>query len=170
MPDLLRSVTAGPFGIMFANVNTAMRLAGHAHHAEVVLTWRTLGAVGFPAFADTYRDVQARLIDLTARPFRDATNEAVADALWAGLDGWEPPYAARYGGSYQLASLLLRVRGVPDRIGHADGWTSYLVARPPGGPAPAPAGPQEPPAVFGPEDDRPAPGGPGDDDGAASVG
>lgn len=121
------SVTIGPFAIFFTNVNREMRLPGHSHFAQVTLCYATQGRRGFPAFADTYAAVQRRLLELTAKPFHDATNEAVADALFAGLLDWTDPAIVAWGGAFALARLELAVRGVPDRIGHADGFTTYTV-------------------------------------------
>jgi uncharacterized glyoxalase superfamily metalloenzyme YdcJ len=124
-----RSITIGPFGVFFTNVNTAMKLAGHSHYGEITLRFATLEARGFPAFATTYAVVQSRLVELTAKPFRDATNEDVADQLFAAFDGWTDPAIASWGGAWQLDRLDLAVRGVLDKIGHADGFTTYSVER-----------------------------------------
>ena len=124
-----RSITIGPLGIFFTNVNTAMKLAGHSHYAEVTLEYQTTGDRGFPAFANTYGAVQGRLIELTSRPFRDATNEDVADSLFASLADWTSPAIVDWGGGFRLVELRLAVRGVLDKIGHADGFTTYRVSR-----------------------------------------
>jgi hypothetical protein len=132
----LRSISVGPLPIYFTNVNTTHALPGHTHYAEVFLTFQTLDPPGFPAFQDTYHDLQTRLIELTAKPFRDCTNEHVADTLWHAFQHWTSPtvqaWQARSGGSYRLQALELAVRGVPDRIGHADGFTRYRVELTPG--------------------------------------
>ena len=125
-------VTIGPFGVHFSNVNTEMGLPGHSHFAEVRLTFATAGRRGFPAFAETYAVVQDSLRDLTARPFRNATNEEVARQLFTacaalGTGPDQPPAIARWGGTYRLTRLDLDVRGVLDPIGHADGFTRYTV-------------------------------------------
>lgn len=133
MAEHARTVTIGPFAAFFTNVNTAMALPGHSHFAEVTLVYETLAPRGFPAFAGTYAAVQARLVELTRRPFRDATNEDVADRLFEAFDGWTDPEVVRWGGSFALAELRLAVRGVPDAIGHADGFTTYGVRRRPAG-------------------------------------
>src|SRR5262245_28712269 len=124
---LRTAVTIGPFSIFFTNVNRAMRLPGHSHFATVTLSYETLQERGFPAFAATYAVVQERLKLLTERPFHDMTNEAVADALWNAFADWTDPAIAEWGGSFRLARLELAVRGVPDKIGHADGFTIYTV-------------------------------------------
>jgi hypothetical protein len=122
------SVTVGPFAVFFTNVNTEMRLPGHSHFALVTLHYRTRpGAHGFPAFATTYQAVQEQLVALTARPFRNATNEDVAAALWAAFVGWTHPAVDAWGGDFRLCRVELAVRGVPDAIGHADGFTTYTV-------------------------------------------
>jgi len=124
------SVTVGPFSVFFTNVNKTMQLPGHSHFATVTLTYQTAnGDHGFPAFADTYHAVQQHLMALCALPFRNATNEDVADRLWAAFDGWSDPVVDKWGGAFRLARLELAVRGVPDKIGHADGFTTYTVER-----------------------------------------
>jgi hypothetical protein len=122
-----RSVTIGPFAIFFTNVNTEMKLPGHSHFAEVTLEFKTVGERGFPAFAGTYAAVQRRLMELTAKPFRNATNEAVADQLFDAFIEWSDPAVELWGGAFCLWRLELAVRGVPDAIGHADGFTRYTV-------------------------------------------
>lgn len=108
-----------------------MRLPGHSHFATVTLTYETApGHHGFPAFAATYAAVQERLMALTAQPFRDCTNEDVAAALWEAFLDWSDPRIAEWGGAFAIQALRLAVRGVPDRIGHADGFTEYAVDRP----------------------------------------
>jgi hypothetical protein len=62
-------------------------------------------------------------------PFRDATNEKVVRMLFDGFDGWADDEIGRWGGAFQLVRVHLDVRGVPDDIGHADGFTRYTVIR-----------------------------------------
>ena len=123
------TITLGPFGLFFTNVNHAMHLPGHSHYAELTLVYRNLGPVGFPAFASTYAPLQEHLKGLTKAPFRDATNEDVARRLFASLDGWTDPAIEEWHGQFRLDELRLAVRGVLDAIGHADGYTTYTVAR-----------------------------------------
>jgi hypothetical protein len=55
----------------------------------VTLTYRTApGQHGFPAFASTYDADMTHLKALTLRPFHDATNEDVANALWNAFVEW----------------------------------------------------------------------------------
>ena len=122
-----RTTVVGPFSVFFTNVNTAMHLPGHSHFATVTLHFETLGNFGFPAFATTYSAIQQRLLTLTQHPFRDLTNEGVADALWAGFVNWTHEDIEKWKGQFALSKLELAVRGVPDRIGHADGFTLYTV-------------------------------------------
>lgn len=124
---MTRTITVGPFAAFFTNVNTAMKLAGHSHFATVELEFETLGDTGFPAFADTYAAVQQHIGQHTEKPFRDCTNEGVADRLFEAFRKWTHPSLERWGGSFELCRLTLGVRGVPDRIGHADGFTYYTV-------------------------------------------
>ena len=89
-----------------------------------------MGSTGFPAFEDSYATIRRLLQELTARPFRDHTNEAIARQLLIALraeDFHGEPWKEKYGGAYELAGLALSVRGVPDKIGHADGFTTYSV-------------------------------------------
>lgn len=122
-------VTVGPFSIFFTNVNTAMALKGHAHFATVTMRYRNGGdeTKGFPAFEGTYAAIQRRLKELTERPFRDATNEAVAAQLYDAMQDFTDPEIERWGCTFHLVRLELAVRGVPDKIGHADGFTTYTV-------------------------------------------
>jgi hypothetical protein len=124
---MYKSVTVGPFSMFFTNVNKEMNLPGHSHFATLTLEYQTLGAHGFPAFAETYAAIQQRIQVLTALPFRDATNEVVADRLFADFATFTDPCIERWMGHFQLVRLTLSVRGVPDRIGHADGFTDYTV-------------------------------------------
>jgi len=126
--DTRASVTVGPFAVFFTNINRAMRLPGHSHFAMVTLHYATNGTGhGFPAFAPTYAAIQQHLMALTERPFHDMTNEDVARHLWHAFLEWRDVEVERWGGSFALAKLELAVRGVPDRIGHADGFTTYTV-------------------------------------------
>ena len=135
--DTREFITIGPFAIFFTNVNTEMGLPGHSHHATVSISFETLGSFGFPAFEDTYAVITEALRQATTGPFRNATNEEVARRLWELIEatiaeeraaGQESPIGKR-GGDYRLALLDLNVRGVLDKIGHADGWTAYTIRR-----------------------------------------
>lgn len=120
------SVTVGPFSVFFTNINRAMRLPGHSHFPTVTLHYFANGAGhGFPAFAPTYTAIQRHLMALTERPFHDMTNEDVAAHLWTAFLEWRDDEVERWGGCFSLAKLELAVRGVPDQIGHADGFTTY---------------------------------------------
>mgnify|MGYP001561035587 CR=1 FL=1 len=122
-----QTVTIGPFSWFFTNRNTDMGLPGHSHFATVTLEYTNVGDRGFPAFEDTYATVQRYLLQLGEHPFRDATNEEVARQLFVAFLGWTAPAIARWGGTFTLSAVALAVRGVPDRIGHADGFTVYTV-------------------------------------------
>jgi hypothetical protein len=132
-PDaLIRTVTVGPFPIFFGNVNQAMGLRGHHHTAAVTLVCSTDAAHGYPSFKVTNDAIRHRLRDLTGtrNTFRDATNEDVADRLWAALEGWRAAEWEPWGGRYRLAELHLDVQGVLDDIGHDEGTTRYSIRRP----------------------------------------
>jgi hypothetical protein len=143
----VKSITIAPLGCYFSNENRAMGLRPHQHYAEVTLTFETLGALGFPVFAETVGALHEVLKWLTARPFRDSTNERVTDELFAGfvalcgglscpveeedaVRAWERARGvlAQWGGKYRLAALALAVMGARDDIGHSDGFTTYRVA------------------------------------------
>ena len=124
---LRRTISIGPFSAYFTNINTKMHLPGHTHFATVTLHYETLGDTGFPAFANTYAAVQRHIEQLTARPFRDMTNEDVADSLWNAFAAWTDGEIEKFGGAFALRRLEFAVRGAPDKIGHADGFTVYTV-------------------------------------------
>lgn len=145
----MKTITMQPLSCQFSNENKKMGLRPHQHFATVQLTCETTGALGFPVFAETVAAVHGVLTAATERPFRDSTNEDVADALFAlfedlltlrmtenetGLetgDAWPRALAVLqgWGGEYRLCSLKLAVRGVPDDIGHSDGFAEYTVTR-----------------------------------------
>lgn len=142
----MKTITVQPLSCQFSNENKKMGLRPHMHYAEVTLSFETTGDLGFPVFADTVAGLHDVLTSLTERPFRDATNEDVADRLFDAFrvlvlrqapdahisvdsDPWEAACSAldHWGGDYRLRSLELAVRGVPDDIGHSDGFARYLV-------------------------------------------
>jgi hypothetical protein len=129
---VFRTITVGPFAAFFTNINREMKIPGHSHFCEVTITYETMGPVGFPAFAGTYTDIQESLIVLFDRPLHDYTNERVAELLWDYFSGYQSKIAesrwqARIGEHYKLRGIELAVRGVPDKIGHADGFTRYRI-------------------------------------------
>jgi thymidylate synthase ThyX len=122
--------TIGPFSVFFTNLNRQMALAGHSHFAEVRFTYRAQGdikALAFPSFEDTHAEVQQALRNFFDRPFHDHTNEDIARALFEHFTDWTSPAIEKRGGTVHLVAVELAVRGVPDRIGHADGFTVYNV-------------------------------------------
>lgn len=122
--------TIGPFSVFFTNVNRQMGLSGHSHFATVKLTYRAEGddkSLAFPSFKDTHADVQSTLQQIFDRPFRDHTNEDIARTLFAHFRNWTSPAIEKRGCAFRLTGIELAVRGVPDRIGHADGFTVYNV-------------------------------------------
>jgi hypothetical protein len=134
MDTLHKSITVGPLAIFFTNVNKAMGIPGHSHYAEVTITWQTTGAIGFPVFEETVAEVKRLLQQVTDHPFRNSSNEDVAERLWEALDAFTRhrdanPVLAKWGGDYRLLSFELAVRGVPDKIGHSDGFARYRIAR-----------------------------------------
>lgn len=123
--------TIGPFAVFFTNINSQMKLRGHSHYAEVRLTYRGDGTekpLGFPAFEDTYREVHDRLREVfEGGPLVDHSNEDIARAVFRRFNGWIGPAMFGRGGQYHLVAAELAVRGVLDKIGHADGFTVYRV-------------------------------------------
>lgn len=123
-------VVVGPFPIYFGNVNEAMGLPGHYHTAAVTLEYGySYGTHGYPSFKETNDAIRERLRVQTARIFRDATNEDVAQRLWAAFAKWTAPEWQRWGGRYWLAALHLDVEGVDDAIGHDPSTTRYSLRR-----------------------------------------
>jgi hypothetical protein len=129
MDTLQRSISVGPFDIFFTNANKAMGLRAHSHYGRVLVVYDTLGRHGYPSFKDTNEALRARIHQLTRQVFRDATNEDVADRIFAHLDGWVAPEWDEWGGDYQLRAVHLDVVGVQDDIGHDSSTTTYMVRR-----------------------------------------
>ncbi|MEU9033776.1 hypothetical protein AB0D45_02510 [Streptomyces sp. NPDC048352] len=129
-PALIRTVDVGPFAIYFTNVNKAMGLRAHSHTGSVTVVYDTIGRHGYPSFAETNAALERRIHELTRRVFKDATNEDIADRLWAHLDGYVAPEWEPWGGQYRLRAVHLDVIGVHDDIGHDNSTTRYTVARP----------------------------------------
>ncbi|MEV0016672.1 hypothetical protein [Streptomyces tendae] len=125
-----RTITVGPIGIFFTNVNRAMGLRAHSHTGAVTVVYDTIGRHGYPSFADTNQALERRIHDLTRAVFKYATNEDIADRLFAHLDGYTAPEWLSWGGQYRLRAVHLDVIGVRDAIGHDTGTTRYTVARP----------------------------------------
>ena len=124
----MNTIEVGPFSIFFTNVNTEMKLPGHSHFALVKLTYLTTGQMGFPSFRDTHQEIHEKLREVTARPFRNSTNEDVLQKIIESLFEFKPESAKRYDtekSGYELISVVLQVRGVFDHIGHADSFTTY---------------------------------------------
>jgi len=124
-----QTITLGPFGLYYYNLNTPMGLPLHAHYAEATIGYATLGDVGFPAFEDTYECIRLRLKGFTEKPFEGVTNEAICVRLFQLFDGWTTPEIDRWGGKFRLQWVELAVRGIRDDIGHPEGMTRYRVER-----------------------------------------
>jgi hypothetical protein len=134
--DLIRTIAVGPLSIFFTNVNKAMGIPGHSHFAEVEIVFQTTGPIGFPVFEETVDQLKALLRRETERVFRDSTNEDVETRLWEALDTFikdrdQNPVLAKWGGDYMLLAVEVAVRGVPDKIGHSDGFARYMIQRQP---------------------------------------
>jgi hypothetical protein len=125
----IETITFGPLAAFFSNKNTEMNLKGHSHYAEVTLTYKTLGSLGFPVFHDTVEVIHERLRWLTERPFTDSTNEDVARAIFNTFYDFSHPTLHEWGGDYQLVAIELAVRGVRDKIGHSDGFARYRIEK-----------------------------------------
>jgi hypothetical protein len=121
-------VTIGPFSAYFTNVNRQMELPGHSHFAQITFCYRHQGHQGFPAFETTYRAVQLRIRELFSKPLRNMTNEAVARYVFEQFQHWSSEAITEWNSEpLDLYRVDLDVRGVPDHIGHADGFTRYTV-------------------------------------------
>jgi len=146
----LETITVGPLGLEFHNLNSAMKLKGHRHYGTVEVTFQTLAEVGFPAFRDTVEPMEAAIQEATAAPFRDpGTNEQVAQAMFDLFDGWAHESCLKYNAPgairgdtsrltadgevacFRLLAIRLGVMGVRDKIGHNPGMTYYTVSRDP---------------------------------------
>jgi hypothetical protein len=128
----MRLVTVGPLPIFFGNVNVAMGLPGHHHTAQVHLVYgHRPGEHGYPSFGHTNDELRAHLSAHTGKrhTFRDATNEDVAERLYALMRVFTPQTAYKYGGAWWLEALHLDVEGVQDEIGHDNGVTRYTITR-----------------------------------------
>lgn len=121
------SIKAGPFSIQFCNTNVKMELAGHCHFAQVFFEFDSFGNVGFPSFEHTHAEIRSHLLEQTAKPFRDATNEDVLRKLFEFFRSVTLLEPEQYRSKYQLSAMELHVRGVPDKIGHADTFTVYKI-------------------------------------------
>lgn len=125
-----RTITVGPFGVFYTNVNRAMGLRAHSHTAWVSVVYGyPQGEHGFPSFQATNAALLDRIHELTDRPFRDATNEDAVERLFDHLDGWVAPVWEQWGGVYWLAAVHFDVVGVLDQLGHDASTTRYTVAR-----------------------------------------
>lgn len=127
---MIRLVTVGPLPIYFGNVNAAMGLKGHHHHAAVTLVYgHPQGKHGYPSFQATNDALRAELAAITGvrNTFRDATNEDVADRLFRHLQRWVDDTWLPYGGAYWLQALHLDVHANQDEIGHDNGTTRYTI-------------------------------------------
>lgn len=137
-PDNLRRlVEVGPLNGFMTNINTAMGLPGHSHTVRVYLTyehgWAALGPAIFSNTMGALRDLLREALD---KPLRNMTNEDVAAHLWSIFEDWSgyltnPAWKDREHpeSQFELWKLTLGVRGVPDKIGHDDSWTNYVVER-----------------------------------------
>lgn len=121
------SITAGPFSIQFCNHNSRMELAGHCHFAQVYFEFDSFGNVGFPSFEHTHAEIRRHLLEQTAKPFKDSTNEDVLRRLFEYFRSIDLLEVKKYRSKYQLSRMELHVRGVPDKIGHADTFTVYRI-------------------------------------------
>ncbi|MFG2404255.1 hypothetical protein ACGFR8_07925 [Streptomyces brevispora] len=128
-PALLRTVEVGPIPIFFTNVNRPMGLRAHSHTGAVTVVYDTTGRHGYPSFAVTNAALERHIHELTRTVFKDATNEDIADRLFAHLDGYVAREWEEWGGDYRLHAIHLDVIGVHDAIGHDNSTTRYTVAR-----------------------------------------
>ena len=136
------TVTVGPLSCSFTNRNRDMALQAHSHLAEVTVEFLAQdhpNSPGWPSFEDTNRVLGDLVRDTLAHPIV-GTNEAVVQALWDALlpatQPLNPPTDPKVkvwhdaGCRWVLTAVTLAVRGVPDAIGHDDGWTRYTIREP----------------------------------------
>jgi hypothetical protein len=122
-----RSTRIGPFPVMFSNENTAMGVPLHSHYAEVALTYSIDGAAGFPVFDATIDEVKQELERFASEPFMGKRNEDVIMALYEHFKGWTCLEVTKWGGSFHLVAVEFNVKGIKDRLGHAEGFATYRI-------------------------------------------
>jgi hypothetical protein len=126
---MIRTISVGPVPIFFTNVNKAMGLPGHSHHAELLVVYGyEEGHHGYPSFETTNDELERHVLELTSKVFRDATNEVVVERIWNHLVEYVGSSWEGWGGEYWLHAIHLDVVGVHDAIGHDDSTTRYSVA------------------------------------------
>lgn len=119
------TISIGPFSMFFTNINREMKLPPHSHFAEVHLSFLSVGTIGFPVFEKQYNQIKKEIRRISEGGSFRGTNEFVARTLFEFFSGihWEEADP----NCFKLVKLKLRVRGVPDKIGHADGFAEYKV-------------------------------------------
>jgi len=121
-----QTVIIKDFPIHFTNINKEMDLRGHSHFALVALYYGHEGT-GFPAFENTYADIQKELQELTAKPIK-GTNEEFLRIIFKHFRELDyKKFNWKYKTNSWLTAAKLSVRGVPDSLGHANGFTDYFV-------------------------------------------
>lgn len=121
----MRTITIGPFPFMFSNRNEEMKLTPHAHHADVMVEYVTVGAIGYPSFKDTNAEVKNFIQNLKLKGFR-GTNEDVVNYIFSELDSFRLQAAEKYGNClYKLNSITVKVYSHQDENNHDDGATIY---------------------------------------------
>lgn len=129
IPDTVETIELGPFPLFLTNVNKEMGLPAHSHGARLTVVYETVGDHGFPSFEETNQALYDRVLELTGRPFKEATNEAMARRIFRHLDGWVADSWIKWGGDYRLDAIRLEIDGVRDRIGHDPSTTVYTIER-----------------------------------------
>lgn len=119
-------ITLSPINIFFCNVNKVMKLSGHCHYATVILSYRTVGEVGFPVFKSTVGEIAGYLqheLQLKALPM---TNEAVGRYIYNHMREFHYSETKQYEGcAFELYRVVLNVMGVNDVNNHSDGFATY---------------------------------------------
>jgi len=122
-----RTLTLGPLPIMFANQNTELGIPLHTHYAEVYLSYEFSGTQGFPVLATTIDEIRDRLGNQVDRPFMNTRNEGVLEIIFEAFRDWQCSSIKNPAPSWKLCAVDLKVFGVRDPIGHADGTATYRI-------------------------------------------
>ena len=120
-----KTLTIGPFPIIFSNENRELNIPLHHHYAEVRLAYSFSGNAGFPVLALTIDKVREQLDKLVKEPLLNKRNEDLLEILYQEFKDWESDEMKKYRGEWQFNSVELAVLGTRDKLGHADGIATY---------------------------------------------
>ena len=120
----METIQLKPIEIFFCNINKDMNLTGHCHYAEVIIEFETLGEIGFPAFKDTFLEVESFVQGLKLTGLK-MTNEGVLRFITEELEKFDYPATKKYSGKFKVCTVTLKIMGVQDENNHANGFTTY---------------------------------------------